>query len=107
VGRAFPRHCATVLMLALAMATPTAVRAGDNEAVREEPPPGAPGYQDLALAFARLAKGDSEGALKYAQRARTLAPDYEMPVRLEADILSKLGRTAEALDVINAFVAYP
>jgi len=105
VGRAFPRHCITILMLALAMATPTAVRAGDNEAVREQPPPGAPGYQDLALAFARLAKGDSEAALKYAQRARTLAPDYEMPVRLEADILSKLGRTAEALDIINAFVA--
>jgi tetratricopeptide (TPR) repeat protein len=92
-------------MLALAVAAPTAARAEDKDVVREEPPPGAPGYQDLALAFSRLAKGDAEGALKYAQRARTLAPDYEMPVRLEADILNKLGRTAEALDVINAFVA--
>jgi tetratricopeptide (TPR) repeat protein len=106
VGRGLRKPCATILILMSALAAaPDAARAGDNDVVREQPPPGAPGYQDLALAFARLAKGDAEGALKYAQRARQLAPDYEMPVRLEADILNKLGRTAEALEVINAFVA--
>ena len=57
------------------------------------------------MAFARLAKGDYDGALKYAQRARSLAPAYEMPVRLLADILNKSGRIREAIDVINAFVA--
>ncbi|PPC95432.1 MAG: hypothetical protein CTY36_12230, partial [Methylocystis sp.] len=67
------------MALALAPTTPLAARAGDNDAVREELRPGQPGYQELALAFARLAKGDYDGALKYAQRARSLAPDYEMP----------------------------
>jgi tetratricopeptide (TPR) repeat protein len=91
--------------LALAGATRASAFAAGNDAVRESPPPGDPGYQELALAFARLAKGDPDGALKYAQRARSLAPNYEMPVRLLADILNKMGRTAEALDAINAFVA--
>ena len=106
--RFFRRPCATILFLALALAsaTPIAARAGDDDdGVREEPRPGQPGYQELALAFARLAKGDYDGALKYAQRARSLAPAYEMPVRLLADILNKSGRTSEAVDVINAFVA--
>ncbi|MFO1126168.1 MAG: tetratricopeptide repeat protein, partial [Methylocystis sp.] len=96
------RACTTILAFALALAavTPIAAIAGDNEALREGPPPGEPGYQELAFAFARLARGDAEGALKYAQRARILAPDYETPVRLLADILSKSGRTAEALAVI-------
>lgn len=105
--RVFRRPCATILFLALALAstTPIAARAGDNDGVREEPRPGQPGYQELALAFARLAKGDYDAALKYAQRARSLAPNYEMPVRLLADILNKLGRIGEAVDVINDFVA--
>ncbi|WP_348643663.1 tetratricopeptide repeat protein [Methylocystis sp. L43] len=107
MGRVFRRPCATILFLTLALAptTPIAARAGVNDGVREEMRPGEPGYQELALAFARVAKGDYEGALKYAQRARSLAPDYEMPVRLLADILNKLGRMGEAVDVINDFVA--
>jgi tetratricopeptide (TPR) repeat protein len=107
VRRVFRSPCATILFLALALAstTPMAARAGDKDGVREEPQPGQPGYQELALAFARLAKGDYDGALKYAQRARSLAPAYEMPVRLLADILNKLGRTGEAVGVINDFVA--
>lgn len=105
--RVFRRPCAIELLLALTLtAAPLAIAfAAENDAFREEPPPGAPGYRELALAFARLAKGDAEGALKYAERARQLAPEYETPIRLQADILNKLGRTAEALDVINAFVA--
>lgn len=107
MGGVFRRPCATILFLALALAstTPIAAHAGVNDGVREEMRPGEPGYQELALAFARVAKGDYEGALKYAQRARSLAPDYEMPVRLLADILNKLGRIGEAVDVINDFVA--
>lgn len=107
MGRVIRQPCATILFLALALTFPTRMNAlaEEADAVREEPPPGTPGYQDLAFAFARLAKGDSEGALKYARRARSLAPDYEMPVRLLADILSKLGRPAEAVEVIDGFVA--
>jgi hypothetical protein len=107
VGRVFRRPYATSVVLALGLmaVTPAILFAAENDVVREAPPPGHPGYQELALAFARLAKGDAEGALKYAQRARKLAPDYETPVRLESDVLAKLGRTSEALDVINAFVA--
>ena len=76
VGGVFRRPCATILFLALALAstTPIAAHAGVNDGVREEMRPGEPGYQELALAFARVAKGDYEGALKYAQRARASRP---------------------------------
>lgn len=71
MGRVFRRPCAIILFSALALAstTPIAARAGVNDGVREEMRPGEPGYQELALAFARVAKGDYDGALKYAQRA--------------------------------------
>jgi cellulose synthase operon protein C len=72
-------------------------------AAAETPQAGTPGYQELAFAFARLAKGDLPSALKYARRARELAPEYEMPTRVLADVLSKSGRLPEALDAINDF----
>ncbi|MGD9545098.1 MAG: tetratricopeptide repeat protein [Methylocystis sp.] len=107
MGRDFRWPCATNLFLALAFlaAPPATGYAASDDVVREAPPPGAPGYQELALAFAHLAKNDPQGALKYAQRARDLAPDYEMPVRLLADVLNKLGQAGEAVDVINGFGA--
>jgi hypothetical protein len=69
------------------------------------PDPGAPGYQDLAFAYARLAAGDLNSALKFARRAREAAPGSETPVRVLADVLVKLGRPSEALETISAFTA--
>ncbi|WP_442753320.1 NfrA family protein [Methylocystis sp. JAN1] len=88
---------------ALSLPPSDPARAAEAAGVKETPQPGTPGYQDLAFAFARLAKGDNESALKFARRARDLAPDYEMPIRVIADALSRANRPAEALDAINAY----
>lgn len=77
----------------------------ETAGVKESPEPGTPGYEELAFAFARLAKGDYEGALRFAREARKLAPDYEMPTRVLADVLSRTNRPAEALEAINAYAA--
>lgn len=60
------------------------------------PLPGAPGYEELAHAYDKLSKGELEDAVKFAQRARRLAPDAEAPVRLLTDVLTKLRRLREA-----------
>lgn len=70
---------------------------------RNSPKAGAPGFEELAYAYDRLAKGDTDGAIRFARRARELSPESEAPVRVLADALSKSGRFKDALDVANAY----
>jgi tetratricopeptide (TPR) repeat protein len=92
------RVSAMVVGLLLAPNSPGFPQQLDNS-----PPPGAPGYEELAHAFNKLSKGDLDGAVKFARQAHSLAPDAEAPVRLLADALTKLDRPEEALMIINDY----
>ncbi|PPD44280.1 MAG: hypothetical protein CTY15_07490 [Methylocystis sp.] len=88
------------------VATPLAPAAAQPKApLAEGPQPGGPGFEELAYAYDRLAKGDLDGAIRFARRARELSPDAEAPVRVLADALSKAGQDKEALDVANAYAS--
>ncbi|WP_294535807.1 tetratricopeptide repeat protein [uncultured Rhodoblastus sp.] len=100
------RRLKAAIFASLAYLSPSVVGAPlAAEAQSLSPQPGAPGYQDLAFAYARLASGDLNSALKFARRAREAAPGSETPVRVLVDVLLKLGRPGEALETIDVFAA--
>lgn len=94
-----------LLIEAIALAAAPPAQAQRNAPGAESPKPGTPGYEDLAYAYNRLARGDVEGAIRFARRARQLAPDAEAPARVLADALAKSGQLKEALETANAFIA--
>ncbi|MFN3430269.1 MAG: tetratricopeptide repeat protein, partial [Candidatus Sericytochromatia bacterium] len=59
----------------------------------------------LALARRCLAAGDAEGATRYVERARAIAPAAFETRLLEADALMADGRAAEALPILNTLHA--
>ena len=76
-----------------------------QQSIDSAPSTGSPGFEEMAYAYNKLAKGDLEGAIRFARRARRLAPAAEAPVRLLVDALAKAGNLQEALVVANDYVA--
>lgn len=71
-----------------------------------DPLPGSPGYEPLARAFHKLKFNELDEAMRHAEEAQRLAPSAEAPVRLIVDLLSRKGKTLEALSVADAYIAH-